>query len=161
VVLATQNVDGLHGRAADDESGVRGAPPPAPSAVLELHGSLFRVRCTLCPYAAAHDGPVDASDRATLPRCPMCGALLRPGVVWFGEPLEAPVLAAAMRAAERADACLVVGTSAVVQPAASLAAITREAGGRVIEVNPESTPLTALADEVLRGAAGELLPQIL
>jgi NAD-dependent deacetylase len=157
VLLATQNVDGLHGRAAAAlaaSAGRRGRP------VVELHGSLFRVRCTLCPYAGAHDEPVDASARETLPRCPDCGALLRPGVVWFGEPLEAPVLGAAMRAAERADVCLVVGTSALVQPAASLAAITREAGGRVIEVNPADTPLTPLADEVLRGVAGEVVPTI-
>ena len=164
--IATQNVDGLHGRAAaelratvESLAGPGGAPaPPAPP--IELHGSLFRVRCTLCGHAESHHGPIDASSRATLPRCGVCGALLRPGVVWFGEALEAPVLAAAMRAAERADVCLVVGTSAVVQPAASLAAITREAGGRVIEVNPAETPLSAIADEVLRGAAGDIVPGI-
>lgn len=152
VLVATQNVDGLHGRAAAALGGA--------AAVVELHGSLFRVACTLCPYTAAHDAPVDASARETLPRCPQCGALLRPGVVWFGEALDAAVLRVAMRAAERADVCLVVGTSALVQPAASLAAITREAGGRVIEVNPADTPLTPLADEVLRGPAGEVIPQI-
>lgn len=156
VVIATQNVDGLHGRAAA-ELPPGGMPVAAP---IELHGSLFRVRCTLCPHAAPHDAAVDASTRATLPRCPVCGALLRPGVVWFGESLEAPVLGAALRAAERADVCLVVGTSAVVQPAASLAAVTREAGGRVIEVNPAETPISAFADEVLRGAAGEVVPTI-
>lgn len=157
VVLATQNVDGLHGRAAAElGDGARAATP-----VVELHGSLFRVACTLCPHAAAHHAPVDTSARETLPRCPECGALLRPGVVWFGEALDAAVLRLAMRAAERADVCLVVGTSALVQPAASLGAITREAGGRVIEVNPADTPLTPLADEVLRGAAGEVIPAIL
>ena len=166
--IATQNVDGLHGRAAAElratvealaSHGGAPAPPPA-AAPIELHGSLFRVRCTLCAHAEPHHEPIDASSRATLPRCGVCGALLRPGVVWFGEALEAPVLAAAMRAAERADVCLVVGTSAVVQPAASLAAITREAGGRVIEVNPAETPISAIADEVLRGAAGEVVPGI-
>ena len=159
VVLATQNVDGLHARAAAELPPSAAPQSPPPAAPVELHGSLFRVRCTLCPHAAPHDAPVDASTRESLPRCPVCGALLRPGVVWFGETLEAPVLAAALRAAERADVCLVVGTSALVQPAASLAAITREAGGRVVEVNPAETPISAIADEVLRGAAGEVVPE--
>lgn len=161
VTLATQNVDGLHGLAEAERriSRPAGATDDGPEsgALLELHGSLFRVRCTECAYAAAHASPVNASSREMLPRCPWCNALLRPGVVWFGEPLDAAVLGAAMRAAEQADVCLVVGTSAVVQPAASLAMITREGGGRVIEVNPVATPLSAVADVVLRGTAAAIV----
>ena len=166
VTIATQNVDGLHARAGDGGWRVGDAdstPPPAlhpPPGLLELHGSLFRVRCTRCAYAAHHAGPVHASAVESLPACPRCGALLRPGVVWFGESLDPQLLGAAMRAAERAAVCLVVGTSAVVQPAASLAAITHHAGGRVIEVNPEPTPLSALADVILRGPAADVVPQV-
>jgi NAD-dependent deacetylase len=168
VTLATQNVDGLHGRAA--ASGGRAtdgelAPPPPSTgrplrALLELHGSLFRVRCTRCAYAGAHEEAVDVSADDSLPACPRCGALLRPGVVWFGEPLDPAVLGAAVRAAEHAAVCLVVGTSAVVQPAGSLASITAAHGGRIIEVNPEPTPLSAIADVVLRGSAATVVPEI-
>jgi NAD-dependent deacetylase len=95
-----------------------------------------------------------------LPRCPRCAALLRPDVVWFGEALDEHVMSEAVEHAQSANACLVVGTSAVVQPAASLALLTKQAGGRVIEVNPESTPLTAGADVSIRGRAAEVVPRI-
>jgi NAD-dependent deacetylase len=87
--------------------------------------------------------------------------LLRPDVVWFGEPLPAAVLEAALRAAERAEVFLVVGTSAVVQPAASLPLLARRAGARVVEVNTEATPLSSEADASLLGPAGVVLPQLL
>ncbi|HEX5581440.1 MAG TPA: NAD-dependent deacylase [Gemmatimonadaceae bacterium] len=180
VTLVTQNVDGLHERAAlaareAAPGGGRGAP------VLALHGSLFRTRCTRCDYrreeprealppgeAGSEAPPPEAApvgdapgDGAELPTCPRCGALLRPDVVWFGESLDPAVLDAAWRAAGEADVCLVVGTSGVVHPAASLAAVTREGGGSVIEVNPEPTPLTALAAVSLRASAVAAVPAIL
>lgn len=184
VWIATQNVDGLHGEAlrrastaaspestpgtdAAEPAGAADGPGPAADAasarerLLELHGSLFRVRCTGCGRREEHRGTVDASSRDALPRCDGCGALLRPDVVWFGESLDADVLDAARRAAEAADACLVVGTSAVVQPAASLAAVASRAGAAVIEVNPEATPMSGRADVTLRAGAAEILPGLL
>ncbi len=85
----------------------------------------------------------------TLPHCETCGALMRPDIVWFGEPLDPMVLGEAVRLASAADVCLVVGTSALVQPAAGLADLTRRAGGAIIEVNVDSTPIT----DVARGSA--------
>ncbi len=140
--LVTQNVDGLH-RAAGSRR------------VLELHGNIWRVRCTAC-------GRLEEDRRVPLPQVPprcVCGGLLRPDVVWFGEPLPHDVLEAAWSAATRCRWVLVIGTSAVVQPAASLPAIARQSGARLVEVNLADTPLTPLADEVLRGPAAEVLPR--
>jgi NAD-dependent deacetylase len=155
VLIVTQNVDALHVRAAHDVA--RGDARALP---VELHGSLFRARCTACGRREPHDEPVDASSVATLPVCARCGGLLRPDVVWFGESLDSRIIAHAFDAAARADVCLVIGTSAVVQPAASLAAATREAGGVVVEVNPEPTPLTAIADVSIRAGAARTVPSI-
>jgi NAD-dependent deacetylase len=142
--LVTQNVDGLH-----EEAGSRD--------VLHVHGSIWTVRCTGCererlePAAPLPEVP---------PRCPACGAMERPGVVWFGEMLPEGVLRAASSAASRADVMVVVGTSAVVYPAAGLVQIAASAGAAVVEVNPEASALAHLADIELRGPAGELLPRL-
>ncbi|MFV2006696.1 MAG: NAD-dependent deacetylase [Longimicrobiales bacterium] len=156
--IVTQNVDGLHEVAAVHEAA--GADWEAASP-LELHGSLFRVRCTKCVYRGRDRSKVDATDKGELPSCPKCGALLRPDIVWFGEALDPLVLTAAFDEAREADLCLVVGTSAVVQPAASLPRITRDSGGSVIEVNPQATPLTDFADVALQGPAGVVLPTLI
>lgn len=157
--LVTQNVDGLHRLAATDHAGKSVAE--AGHELLELHGSLFAVRCTGCTFRRAHRDPVDATTRDALPRCPSCGGLLRPDVVWFGEALDAGVLGRAFEAAAAADLCLVVGTSALVHPAASVPLAAVRSGARLVEVNPEPTPLSSLADAVLRGPAGTLLPALL
>ena len=141
--LITQNVDGLHERAGSRR-------------VLKLHGDLWTLRCTGCG-AESENRAVPLPEIP--PRCE-CGALLRPGVVWFGEALPADVLEAAFSAAGRAEVFLVVGTSAVVQPAASLPLTAKQAGARLIEVNLEPTPLSALAEASFHGPAGELLPQL-
>ena len=154
-VLATQNVDGLHELAAQE------AAPEQDPGILELHGSIFRVRCSGCGAEEAHRAAVDASSEATLPRCHLCGALLRPGVVWFGEMLPERVISAAFDFAQIADLALVVGTSSLVHPAASLPFIVSERGGRVVEVNPEPTPLTQAASVTIHGTAGTVLPEIL
>ena len=124
---------------------------------MELHGSLWKVRCTA-------DGRIAEDRRVSIeelpPRCE-CGALLRPHIVWFGEALASEDLDRAVEAAQRAELFLVVGTSGVVQPAASLAAIAREQGAHVVEINLEETPLTPLAQESHRGAAAEILPALL
>ena len=158
VTVVTQNVDGLHQRAARERADAHGE---SPAAIVALHGTLFGVRCSRCDHRAPHDAPVDATSHDTLPRCPRCGALLRPDVVWFGEALDPDVLDRAFSDAARADACLVVGTSALVQPAASVATTAVRAGAALIEVNAEATPLSELARVSLRGAAGMIVPAIL
>ena len=120
VRIVTQNVDGLHTLAARSDGGDSALP-------VELHGSLFRVRCRECHRRTEHRSAIDASSPDTLPRCDTCGALLRPDVVWFGESLDPEVLDEAGSAARRADVALVVGTSAVVEPAASLPRVTASA----------------------------------
>ena len=157
--IVTQTVDGLHELALNEEADAR-SPMARPAVPLELHGSLFRVRCTVCSHGAVHRDTIDAGSLATLPHCPDCGALLRPDIVWFGESLDAVVLDAAFGLAEIAEICLVVGTSAIVHPAASIPLMTVAAGGLVLEVNPEPTPLTPAARVSLRGPAGELLPKL-
>jgi NAD-dependent deacetylase len=142
--LITQNVDGLHARAGSRD-------------VIELHG---RIATTLCfdertPVADYTD------DGLTPPRCPRCGALLRPGVVWFGESLPLEALVRAERAAQSCDVVLSIGTSGLVQPAAGLPLLAKQRGALLIEVNPSPTPLTPYADEVLSGPAGQALPQLL
>ena len=151
--LVTQNVDGLHTRAALEEAG-DGTPDAA--LPVEMHGAIARDRCNDCG-ARAEAEPLGDS----LPRCDECGGLRRPDVVLFGEMLDPVVLERAQSMAERADLCLVVGTSAVVYPAAAIPLATLHAGGRIIEVNVEATPLTDAATVALRGAAGEVLPALL
>ena len=158
--LVTQNVDGLHARAAREVAAEMACPGDASRAMpLELHGNLFATRCVDCGRDAG-EVAVDATSVDTLPRCASCGGLLRPGVVWFGESLDPAVLDAAIDAAASADVALVVGTSALVHPAAGLAAHTLARGGALIEVNPDETPLSARATVALRGAAGSVVPAI-
>jgi NAD-dependent deacetylase len=149
--IVTQNVDGLHTAACVD-----GAAAP-----LELHGALFRNRCTACGARRDDRSSIDATSVETLPHCDACGRLMRPDVVWFGESLDPAVLSEAFRLASAADVCLVVGTSAIVHPAAGLADLTRRAGGHVVEVNVADTPLTDVATVALRGPAAAIIPELL
>ena len=160
VTLVTQNVDGLHHEAARLE-GERLGTGPSHAYPLEVHGAIHRDRCSRCGYEDEEPEPVDASSEGALPRCPECGALLRPDVVWFGEALDPDVIGAAMDAAAGADVCLVVGTSALVHPAASIPQVTAEQGGRVVELNLDVTLLSPHAAVSLRGKAGELVPAVL
>lgn len=157
MTIVTQNVDGLHARAARAEAGAADATSAMP---LELHGSILRDRCSECA-ARSDPVPVDASSATTLPRCEHCGGLLRPDVVWFGEMLDSHLLSEVDVAAGRADVCLVVGTSALVYPAAALPLRTRERGGAIIEVNPEETPLSDMAEVSIRGSAAGVVPSLL
>lgn len=156
--VVTQNVDGLHALAARAMSEGR---HPGPAMPLELHGSIFRARCTSCLSRSEHRDPIDSALEETLPRCDRCQALLRPDVVWFGESLDAPVIDEALQLGREADVCLVVGTSAVVYPAIGIALATADHGGAVIEVNPEQTPLTRVATVSLRAAACAVIPDVL
>jgi NAD-dependent deacetylase len=156
--LVTQNVDGLHHRAARAEAGDN---DPSSGLPLELHGAIHRDRCSGCGRLDEEPAPVDATSEDTLPRCHQCAALMRPDVVWFGEALDHDLLGAAFAAAEQADVCLVVGTSALVYPAASVPDVTRSRGGVILEINPEATALSASAAVTLRGPAGLILPDII
>jgi NAD-dependent deacetylase len=141
--LVTQNIDGLHEAAGSRR-------------VLPLHGSLWLVRCTR-ERSRFEDRRVPLEEIP--PRCSECGALLRPDVVWFGEALDGNVLEAAIDASQRAKTMIAIGTSAIVQPAASLPLLAKRNGARLIEINPDETPLSAYADEVLRGPAAVKLPR--
>lgn len=142
--LITQNVDGLHAAA-----GSRG--------VLELHGNIWRVRCTACEREREER---EVPLAQVPPRCGVCGGMERPAVVWFGEVLPAETFNEAAVAASRADVLVVVGTSAVVYPAAGLVDLAVERGAQVIEVNPEASALAHHAAVALRGPAGEFLPRV-
>jgi NAD-dependent deacetylase len=142
--LVTQNVDGLHDRAGSRN-------------VVKLHGDIWLLRCTGC-------GAETRSEEVPLPKLPPrcgCGALLRPGVVWFGESLPENEWARALEASSRAQVFLAIGTSATVYPAADLANQARRAGAKVAVVNPEASDLDSMAAWVLRGRSGELLPRLL
>ncbi|ASJ11353.1 NAD-dependent protein deacylase [Thermococcus sp. P6] len=148
--VITQNVDDLHREAGSGN-------------VVELHGNIFRVRCTSCAYVE----DLKASGRVeeflkekALPRCPKCGSLLRPDVVWFGEPLPKKALEKAFSLAERADLILVIGTSGVVYPAAYIPVMVKETGGKVIEVNVRESGITPIADVFLRCPAEEAMKKL-
>jgi len=140
--LVTQNIDGLHQAAGSRH-------------VIEMHGSIWRARCLDC--GARHDVRELKFDQA-VPSCFDCGGHLRPDVVLFGEMLPAGAFERAAAAAQHCELCFVVGTSAVVYPAAALPEIARAAGAYVVEVNPERTPLSDSCNEVITGKAGEILP---
>ena len=141
--LITQNVDGLHRQA--------GSTQP-----IELHGNIMTSRCHEC---RRNVGEVSFQGTGDLPRCE-CGGLIRPNVVWFGEQLPAEALEKAWEAAQYAEVFLSVGTSGIVQPAASLAHLAKSAGAFLIEVNPEDTEVSYMFDAVLRHPSGIALPAL-
>lgn len=142
--LITQNVDGLHALAGSRR-------------LIEMHGNIWKTRCTRC-------GVVEEDRRVPLPippSCSTCGALLRPHVVWFGESLDPEELATCMAWLRDAEVFFVIGTSGVVQPAASFAGMARQAGSFVVEINLEPTPITEQADCSIRGRAADTIPRLL
>ncbi|MEM2364782.1 MAG: NAD-dependent deacylase [Candidatus Bathyarchaeia archaeon] len=142
-LLITQNVDGLHARAGSRR-------------LLELHGSMWRGRCIECGQVI--DLP-ETPLRALPPLC-TCGQALRPDVVQFGEPIDPKILSAAFKACKRAELFLVIGTSAVVYPAAQMPLMAIEGGARAVEINPNPTPLTPFMSLSIRGRAAEALPRL-
>jgi NAD-dependent deacetylase len=144
LTLITQNVDGLHSLA--------GSRSP-----LEIHGSLWRTRCLSCSEIRENR---EILPRALPPRCP-CGGLLRPDVVWFGESLPVDLVHRSIRAVDACDLMLVVGTSSLVQPAASFAEAALARGVPVVEINLDPTPLSSRATHVLQGRSGEILPRLI
>ena len=146
-VVITQNIDGLHTQAGSQD-------------VMELHGSIRRYKCLRGHTSIAQADLV--GQNATPPLCPRpgCTAMVRPDVVWFGETLDPHIIHRAYAEAESCDVMLIVGTSGVVQPAASLPYQAWNARARIIEINPTPSELTDLAHIYLQGPAGEILPSV-
>lgn len=139
--IITQNVDGLHQRAGAKN-------------VIELHGNIWRVRCVNdeCGYKSTLSKPPDEIP----PKCPRCGNLLRPDVVWFGEPLPRKAWEQAVSEASLANLVLVVGTSGVVQPAAMIPLLVKHRGGKIVDINIEETAYKDVADLFIKAKAGEV-----
>ncbi len=141
--VITQNVDGLHQRAGSRR-------------VIELHGSIWRARCSSCDFRKVFSEP----PKDLPPRCPSCGSLLRPDVVWFGEPLPDEAWRSSVEEVSKCDVLLVIGTSGVVYPAAHLPILAKERGAFIIEVNPDRSALTDICDLSLRLRAAEFARRI-
>ncbi|CAN5493416.1 NAD-dependent deacylase [soil metagenome] len=141
--LITQNVDGLHRQAGSKN-------------IIELHGNISRHKCLKSGHPA-HDVPTDLPEP---PQC-QCGSPIRPDVVWFGEALDPKNLTDSFNASESADVFIVIGTSGLVQPAASFPAAAKGSGAKLIECNSERTPLSYEADLFLEGPSGQLLPKLI
>lgn len=155
--VITQNIDDLHERAGSRD-------------VIHLHGSLFAFRCCMCgrPWRGQVELPDTPVERLRPPECPRCGNLIRPGVVWFGEALPPRAWQAAEEELLLADAVVIVGTSGVVYPAASLPMLAARRHVPIIEVSPQETELTPLTRSgtgstggvFVRGRAAQILPRI-
>ncbi|MFW6047822.1 MAG: SIR2 family NAD-dependent protein deacylase [Candidatus Natronoplasma sp.] len=146
--VITQNVDGLHQRAGSDD-------------VLELHGSLERLVCQSCQSSFKTEGFLDEIKEGCIPRCD-CDEILKPGMVLFGEALPRRILQQAWKEAENCDLLFSMGTSSLVQPAASIPAVAKKSEAKVVEINLERTPITDdVSDYFLKGKVGEKLPEII
>jgi NAD-dependent deacetylase len=142
-LLVTQNVDNLHREAGNQK-------------IVELHGNIYDTKCSVCDKN--HTEPLTEVNK--IPDCEFCGGSLRPDVVLFGENLDENKLRQAQEASAGCEIFFSVGTSSIVEPAASLPYLAKANGSYVVEVNPEETPLSEHADECLRGPTGKLLPAL-
>jgi NAD-dependent deacetylase len=142
VVVLTQNIDGLHQRAGS-------------KSVFELHGSIIRIKCTVCDYKDNITSKFDSLP----PKC-RCGNILRPDVVWFGEPLPQDIWAEAIRHAQGCDVMIIAGTSLVVSPANQLPVHAKQNGATLIEVNPEKTVMSSDMDLSVRETSANALPHL-
>lgn len=142
--IVTQNIDGLHQEAGSID-------------VVELHGNLRKNFCLEC--GERYDD-VELLTEQSVQTCSLCNGMIRPDVVWFGELLPQDAIARAEFLARKAHVIFSVGTSSVVWPAAGIPLIGLEAGAYIVEINPESTPLTDHAHEVLQASSGEVLSQL-
>ena len=140
--LITQNIDGLHQMAGSRN-------------IIEMHGNLWQIRCTKC-------GDIKLNHRVPLeeipPRCSICGEIGRPNVIWFGEIIPMEVIDKSLKAIEECDVMLIIGTSGVVEPAASMGLVAKQTGKSVIEINLEKTANSVLFDLAILGKSGEILP---
>ena len=141
--ILTQNIDGLHQRAGSSD-------------VYELHGSIVRIKCTVCDYVDDMTGAFDELP----PRC-RCGEILRPDVVWFGEALPQDVWQKAIAHASTCDAMIIAGTSLVVSPANTLPMYAKQNGATLIEVNPEETVMSGDMDFVVRETSAVAIPKLI
>jgi NAD-dependent deacetylase len=141
VYVVTQNIDGMHQRAGSQK-------------VIELHGSLWRVRCS------EHGIMEDMGETYRSYKCETCGNWLRPDIVWFEDMLNQDVIRDAMAAIGTCDLFISIGTSGVVYPAAGFPNIARENGARCIEINPEASPMSGIYDENIREGAGSALKKL-
>jgi len=144
VVVLTQNIDGLHQRAGS-------------SNVLELHGSIIRIKCTVCEF----EDDIPSSFENLPPRCTRCGNILRPDVVWFGEPLPQKVWNQAIIEAKTCEIMIIAGTSLVVSPANTLPVYAKQNNATLIEVNPEQTQMSSEMDMSIRTTSAKALPSII
>ncbi|WP_456395735.1 SIR2 family NAD-dependent protein deacylase [Desulfurobacterium sp.] len=171
VVVITQNVDSLHREAGSKN-------------LLELHGNIFEGKCRFCgavfaekefasifsyadkiflkslSYVDFKERILEGFNEIDLPVCPVCGEIVGPGVVWFGESLPEDVLEKAFFESESCELFFSIGTSALVQPAASLPLVAKRAGAVLVEINPEETPISNRCDFVFRESATDILPAI-
>ncbi len=143
--LITQNVDNLHRQAGSTE-------------VLELHGNIYRNKCSECGTILNDNLDIDPDN---IPCCEKCGGKIRPDVVWFGEMLPEDIIIEAFARAESSEVFFSIGTSALVHPAASLPLVAKRAGATLVEINPEETPLTPLADFYVPARSGEMMPELI
>ena len=143
VVILTQNIDGLHQRSGSTN-------------VLELHGSIIRIKCTVCDFI----DNITENFESLPPKC-KCGSMLRPDVVWFGEPLPQNIWQSAIKEASVCDVMVIVGTSLVVSPANTLHVYAKQNGAILIEVNPEKTVMSNDMDLSIQATSAEVLPKIL
>jgi NAD-dependent deacetylase len=148
--VITQNIDGLHQAAGNN-----------PNKVIELHGTALAVTCVKCgaPYDR-DDIQLRLTRGLSAPQCDLCQGPLKPATISFGQQMPEQETLEAFRRTKKADLFIVVGSSLVVQPAASLPLSARENGGRLVIVNRDATPLDPLADLILRGSAGEALADV-
>lgn len=142
VTVLTQNIDGLHKKAGS-------------SNVLELHGSIVKIKCSVCDYN--EEILTEISD---FPPLCKCGNILRPDVVWFGESLPQDVWENAIEFASQCDLMVVVGTSLVVSPANTLPLYAKQNNATLIEINPENTEMSGEMDEIIRNTSVETLPKL-
>jgi NAD-dependent deacetylase len=142
VTVLTQNIDGLHKKAGS-------------SNVLELHGSIVKIKCSVCDY-----NEEILTEIFDFPPLCKCGNILRPDVVWFGEPLPQDVWQNAIEFASQCDLMVIVGTSLVVSPANTLPLYAKQNNATLIEINPEKTEMSEKMDEIIRNTSVEILPKL-
>jgi NAD-dependent protein deacetylase/lipoamidase len=143
VRVLTQNIDGLHQRAGSTQ-------------VYELHGSIITIKCTVCDFKEK----ITVNFSELPPRC-KCGKMLRPDVVWFGEPLPQDVWSKAIDQASSCDVMFVVGTSLAVSPANMLPIYARQNGATIVEINPEETPMSKSMNLSIRSMSAKVLPELI
>jgi len=142
--LVTQNVDNLHELAGS-------------KSILELHGNIYRNKCMDCSTLYEDEGDIDPEQ---IPTCSLCNGKIRPDIVWFGEMLDPEIINAAFFKAEEAELFFVVGTSALVHPAATLPIVAKQHGAILVEINVERTALSDLVDFHFAGKSGQFLPKL-